>query len=88
MSVTRFEQLVVQELNRANEKHGAHVASPHEGHSIIREEFEEYWDEVKANNRMPALQELVQLAAMCHKVAVLVYGEELAWLHEERIHGR
>lgn len=45
--------------------------SPHEAESVIREEFEEYWDEVKAFNprkgkdtRPRQREELIQLAAM------------------------
>jgi hypothetical protein len=45
--------------------------SPHEAEGVIREEFEEFWDEVKAYNprknrdTRPAMRvELIQLAAM------------------------
>jgi hypothetical protein len=45
--------------------------SPHEAHSVIEEEFEEFWDEVKAYNlrkgrdtRPRMREELIQLAAM------------------------
>lgn len=75
-----FQDLVKEELRRANEKHGPAVASAHEGYAIIAEEFDEYWDEVKNSNpvRRPwALKELVQVAAMCEKVATAVYGAEL-----------
>ena len=47
--------------------------SPHEANSIIKEEYDEYWDEVKKHNRMKPdrdtrprqREELIQLAAMC-----------------------
>lgn len=40
--------------------------SPHEGHSVIQEEFEELWDEVKRNRGRSrfARDEAMQLAAM------------------------
>ena len=65
-----FEELVRRELEHARAKHkGAN--SPHEGYAIILEELEEYWAEVKAQehrkDRMVA--ELVQVAAMCQRVA-------------------
>jgi hypothetical protein len=47
--------------------------SPHEAEAVIREEFDEYWDEVKKHNtskpdrdtRPRQREELIQLAAMC-----------------------
>ena len=40
--------------------------STHEGHSVIEEEFDELWDEIKANKGRdePAMVEAIQLAAM------------------------
>lgn len=45
--------------------------SPHEAHSVIEEEFDEFWDEVKSYNlrkgrdtRPRMREELIQLAAM------------------------
>src|SRR6266436_6423626 len=45
--------------------------SPHEAEAVIREEFEEYWEEVKRHNtfknrdtRPRQREELIQLAAM------------------------
>ena len=51
----------------------APMNSPHEANSIIKEEYDEYWDEVKKHNRMKPdrdtrprqREELIQLAAMC-----------------------
>lgn len=61
---------VEMEANRASRLH-APMNSPHEAASVIREEFEEYWDEVKKFNLLkgrdtrPAMrEELIQLAAM------------------------
>ena len=61
---------VVDEVGRAIEFHeGMH--SPHEAYSVILEELEEYWDEVRAFNpkkgrdtRPRQREELIQLAAM------------------------
>lgn len=56
--------LVILELERATGKHPEGFHSPHEGASIIREEFEEFWDEVKRDNLPLAREEVTQLAAM------------------------
>jgi hypothetical protein len=60
---------VCYEAMRAGEKHPP-MHSHHEAYSVIREEFEEYWDEVKKGGSTPRdwadLQtELIQTAAMC-----------------------
>jgi hypothetical protein len=61
---------VGQEVKRATQLHKA-MNSPHEAHSVIEEEFDEFWDEVKRFNlpkgrdsRPQMREELVQLAAM------------------------
>lgn len=56
---------VMKELMRATMKHGPQK-SPHEGASVLREEYEELWDHVKADTgRSPeARAEAIQLAAM------------------------
>lgn len=52
-------------LISACSKHGP-MKSPHEGHSVIREEFDELWDHVKADTGQTAeaRKEALQLAAM------------------------
>ena len=51
------------EYCHAKQKHPAGYASPHEAASIIREEFEEFWDTVKADaNYMSMEFELRQIA--------------------------
>lgn len=52
------------ELHRATESYGP-INSPHEGYGIIKEELDEFWDEVKRNNNKKARAELIQVAAMC-----------------------
>lgn len=57
---------IAYELDRAYKKHGAPRWGRHEALSIIREEFEEAWDVVRADGPMKDLKaELTQLAAMC-----------------------
>jgi len=53
------------EVERAINMHGG-LASAHEGHSVIREELEELWDEVKADRgyQQSAMTEALQTAAM------------------------
>ena len=53
--------------------------SPHEAHSIIREEFEEFWDEVKVKQGKRNVKgmgdELIQVAAMAIRAYVdLIQG--------------
>ena len=58
--------LVVDEITRAQAKF-KHYNSMHEAKAVIEEEFEEFWDEVKANKEPGAdyrqIQELTQVAA-------------------------
>lgn len=56
---------VVIELGRATRKHGP-MRSSHEGYAVILEEFDELWDEVKAQKQdIPAMRaEAIQVAAM------------------------
>lgn len=53
------------EVERARIKHKP-MNSPHEGHSVIREEFDELWEHVKADTGQSpeARKEAIQLAAM------------------------
>ena len=58
-----------RELARAREKHSRPITSVHAAHSIILEELEEFWDEVKRQerNRAKMAEELIQVAAMCQR---------------------
>ena len=51
------------EYLRASKKFGA-FNSTHEGYGVIAEEFDEMWDEIKANNSADACKESIQVAAM------------------------
>jgi len=74
-----FPAMVARELERARTLHVAKLNSPHEAAAVIREEFEEFWDEVKANprNTLAMLRELTHVAAMCQRAAEDVMGVEL-----------
>lgn len=70
INITRIVAEVAAEVVRASKMFDP-MNSPHEAHSVIEEEFDEYWDEVKAYNprkgrdtRPRQREELVQLAAM------------------------
>lgn len=54
---------VREEIERAYAKHRAY-ASAHEAWAVIREEVDELWDEVKADNgyTLPAFREAEQVA--------------------------
>ena len=54
---------VKAEYLSAADKHSP-FASTHEGAAVLREEFEEMWDEIKADNPKAARKEAVQVAAM------------------------
>jgi hypothetical protein len=60
---------VVSELYKAMAKFDS-MNSPHEGHSVIREEFEEMWEEVRANRHDLAIKECIQVGAMCLRYLV------------------
>lgn len=68
-----FNEMVSDELVRARMLHPQPVANLHDGYGRIAEEFDAFWDEVKQPNsrrrRQDLLMELVQVAAMCRRVA-------------------
>ena len=63
VELAKINNLVREELRRAMEKFGP-FHSPHEGYAIIKEELEETWDEIKANNLHSSCDEAIQVAAM------------------------
>jgi hypothetical protein len=73
-----FLDCVAEELERARDGH-APINSAHEGYSVILEELDEFWQEVKRkrSERDPEAMwsELVQVAAMAARTAedVLVW---------------
>jgi hypothetical protein len=74
ITLSKQEQLafeVAVEVERAQSLF-APINGPHEGYGVIKEEFDEFWDEVKRYNlnknrdtRPQMRLELIQLAAMC-----------------------
>lgn len=69
-----LETIIAQlrdELSRAMTKH-ASMHSPHEGHSVIREELDELWEHVRADTGTgpAARKEALQIAAMGIRYAV------------------
>jgi hypothetical protein len=64
--------MVRGELQRAEAKHGLALSSPHEGSSVIREEFEELWEHVRADTgrTLGASEEAAQVAAMAIKYMI------------------
>lgn len=71
-----FPAMVKGELARARMVHREPLHSAHEGAAVIREEYDEFWDEVKRKDRnnLEMMKELVQLAAMCQRFAEDVMG--------------
>lgn len=76
-----WQTLVAEELRRARAKHVRPLASHHEAAAVIREEFDEYWDEVKFDGPADRKRaELIQVAAMAQRAAedlgLVAKGEE------------
>jgi len=72
-----FAFRVQYEIERARTIHKP-INSAHEGYSIILEELDEFWDEVKKKHELRDKQhmydELVQVAAMAQRTAEDVLG--------------
>ena len=65
-----FITKVMEELDRAYEKHGSEPWSRHEFYGILKEEVDETWDDIKADEPLERLlKEVVQVAAMCLRYA-------------------
>jgi ribosome-binding protein aMBF1 (putative translation factor) len=69
---TAFPDRMAVELQTARAKHPS-INTHHEAYSIILEEIDEYWEEVRrkkeARSQAYMLSELVQIAAMCQRAA-------------------
>ena len=64
--LTRAEQAARDELQRARDKFPVGFRSAHEGFAVLKEEVDELWAEIKANDRDDdrIRAEAVQVAAM------------------------
>lgn len=72
VSVPAVLRLIEDEVKRAKQKHPGDFHSAHEGHSVIREELDELWDEVKRDGGgrdLAAFKEALQVAAMAVRYA-------------------
>jgi len=72
MKMNEAIELLVQEVDRAKTKHKGDFQNHREAHSVIEEEYDEFWDEIKDDRYDYAKNEAIQLGAM-----VLRYLTEL-----------
>lgn len=66
VTINAIEKLLT-EYKRAVKQHGMAFHSMHEAHAILREEFEEAWDEIKINCPEKACDEMAQVGAVAIK---------------------
>jgi hypothetical protein len=70
--MSKFNAMVEAEIAFARGKH-APINSAHEGYSVILEELDEFWEQVRlkraARSKGKMLSELVQVAAMAQRTA-------------------
>lgn len=64
MTIDQAVRELCREYYKAVEKH-APMTSEREGHSVIEEEYDEFWDAIKQDNSIQARHEVTQLGAMC-----------------------
>lgn len=72
-----FAKAVQEELARARKLYPAPMPTAHDAHGKVREECDEFWDEVRKKEavrdtpegKLKMLTELVQCAAMCQRAA-------------------
>ena len=71
---------VAQECEKARKKHPP-LHSTHEAAKVIEEEYEEWWDSVKADK--PDDKELIQVAAMAVMAIVELEGQNVNPYYEK-----
>jgi len=73
MKPDNFLKDVTKKLSQLRERHPEKVHSTHEGFSLLNEEVDELWDEVKKKNKLrdykSMYHELVQIAARAQRMA-------------------
>ena len=81
-----FLLMVKDELDRAYTKHGREPWSRHEFYAILKEEVDELWDDIKADEPLDLmLKELIQVTAMCVRYAETGdMSDELVRLFDQR----
>lgn len=68
MERAKIVELIASELDRAYAKHGTEQWGRHEFYAIIKEEFDEVWDSIKADEPQERLrEEIIQVAAMAFR---------------------
>lgn len=61
---------VYDEIKRAKEKHGPkEFNSIHEGYSVLLEEVDEMWEDIKKDRKPESVEEAIQVAAMAVRYA-------------------
>jgi len=72
------QDMILNEYTRATSRFGP-FASAHEGYSVILEELDELWEEIKKNksDKKKMFEEACQVAAMAMRFMVDVCGSEL-----------
>jgi molybdopterin biosynthesis enzyme len=70
---------VCKEYIRSAEKHVPFFRSPHEGYAVIKEELEEIWDEIKADDIESQRKEAIQLCAMALKFLLSDYKKSVLY---------
>ena len=64
----RLMKLIAGELDRAYEKHGTQPWGRHEFYAILKEELDELWDAIKADQpQEKVITEVIQVAAVCFR---------------------
>lgn len=68
MERAKIVELIAAELDRAYAKHGTEQWGRHEFFAILKEEVDEVWDSIKADEpQEPLVKEIIQVAAMAFR---------------------
>lgn len=86
VSQPQFTTLISEELSRVDKMYPP-MTSVEEAYAVIKEEFEEFWDEVKVKDHQRdwgnMATELVQTAAMCMRAYNDVVSKKIQELEEQ-----
>lgn len=68
MNREEIYEKISSELERAYSKHGKQKWNRHEFYGIIKEEFDEMWEDIKSDAPLEQLdKEIIQVTAMCFR---------------------